>query len=118
MFTRITLPLMPDGARIHDVGQKPLDPILDACVAEYVQNLDEDAQVKFKGNAKAFVRSYGFLAAILPYGHPEKLSIFLNLLIPKLPAPKEEDLSKGGKVRFEGLGSDAAFFVGISSYLI
>jgi type I restriction enzyme R subunit len=25
----------------------------------------------------------------------EKLSIFLNLLIPKLPAPKEEDLSKG-----------------------
>ena len=25
----------------------------------------------------------------------EKLSIVLNLLIPKLPAPKEEDLSKG-----------------------
>ena len=25
----------------------------------------------------------------------EKLSIILNLLIPKLPAPKEEDLSKG-----------------------
>ena len=25
----------------------------------------------------------------------EKLSIFLNLLMPKLPAPKEEDLSKG-----------------------
>ena len=25
----------------------------------------------------------------------EKLSIFLNFLIPKLPAPKEEDLSKG-----------------------
>ena len=43
------------------------------------------------------MRSYGFLAAILPYGHPawEKLSIFLNFLIPKLPAPKEEDLSKG-----------------------
>lgn len=74
-----------------------LDPILDACVAEYVDNLSEDDQVKFKGKAKAFVRSYGFLAAILPYGHPawEKLSIFLNFLIPKLPAPKEEDLSKG-----------------------
>lgn len=43
------------------------------------------------------MRSYGFLAAILSYGHPtwEKLSIFLNFLIPKLPAPKEEDLSKG-----------------------
>jgi len=74
-----------------------LDPILDACVEEYQENLDEDGQVKFKGKAKAFVRSYGFLAAILSYGHPswEKLSIFLNFLIPKLPAPKEEDLSKG-----------------------
>lgn len=74
-----------------------LDPILDACVAEYTSRLGEDDQVKFKGKAKAFVRSYGFLAAILSYGHPawEKLSIFLNFLIPKLPAPKEEDLSKG-----------------------
>ncbi len=74
-----------------------LDPILDACVAEYIENLDEDGQVEFKGNAKSFVRSYGFLAAILTYGHPawEKLSIFLNFLIPKLPVPKEEDLSKG-----------------------
>ncbi len=74
-----------------------LDPILDLCVEEYIENLDEDGQVKFKGKAKAFVRSYGFLAAILSYGHPawEKLSIFLNFLIPKLPAPKEEDLSKG-----------------------
>lgn len=74
-----------------------LDPILDLCVEEYKEQLDEDGQVKFKGKAKAFVRSYGFLAAILSYGHPawEKLSIFLNFLIPKLPAPKEEDLSKG-----------------------
>jgi type I restriction enzyme R subunit len=74
-----------------------LDPILDACVAVYVEGLNEDQQVDFKGKAKAFVRSYGFLGAILPYGHPawEKLAIFLNFLIPKLPAPKEEDLSKG-----------------------
>ena len=51
----------------------------------------------FKGKAKSFVRNYSFLAAILGYGHQawEKLSIFLNFLIPKLPAPKEEDLSKG-----------------------
>ncbi|HHL0399692.1 TPA: type I restriction endonuclease subunit R [Klebsiella pneumoniae] len=74
-----------------------LDPILDLCVEEYKENLDEDGQVRFKGKAKAFVRSYSFLAAILSYGHPawEKLSVFLNFLIPKLPAPKEEDLSKG-----------------------
>jgi type I restriction enzyme R subunit len=74
-----------------------LDPILDACVANYKDNLDEDGQVDFKGKAKAFIRTYGFLASILPYTNAawEKLSIFLNFLVPKLPAPKEEDLSKG-----------------------
>jgi type I restriction enzyme, R subunit len=74
-----------------------LDPILDACVAVYTSELDEDGQVDFKGKAKVFVRTYGFLASILPYTNAqwEKLSIFLNFLIPKLPAPVEEDLSKG-----------------------
>lgn len=74
-----------------------LDPILDACVATYNADLDEDGQVDFKGKAKAFARTYGFLASILPYSSAdwEKLSIFLNFLIPKLPAPKEEDLSRG-----------------------
>jgi len=74
-----------------------LDPILDACVANYLEQLDEDAQVDFKGKAKAFLRTYNFLSSILPYGNVEweKLSIFLNFLVPKLPAPVEEDLSKG-----------------------
>jgi type I restriction enzyme, R subunit len=74
-----------------------LDPILDACVAVYNEELDEDGQVDFKGKAKAFIRTYGFLASILPYTNAdwEKLSIFLNFLVPKLPAPKEEDLSNG-----------------------
>ena len=74
-----------------------LDPILDACVAVYVQDLDEDGQVTFKGRAKAFTRTYDFLATILPYGVQawEKLSIFLNFLIAKLPAPVEEDLARG-----------------------
>jgi len=77
--------------------REQLDIILDACRATYEQELDEDGQVDFKGKAKGFVRTYGFLAAILPYTNAdwEKLSIFLNFLIPKLPAPKEEDLSKG-----------------------
>ena len=74
-----------------------LDPILDACVAVYKEQLDEDGQVDFKGKAKAFLRVYSFLASILPYTNAEweKLSIFLNFLVPKLPAPVEEDLSKG-----------------------
>jgi hypothetical protein len=56
-----------------------------------------DGQVDFKGEAKVFVRTYGFLSSILPYTNTdwEKLSIFLNFLIPKLPAPEEQDPSKG-----------------------
>ena len=100
-----------DGAQVYNGEQvqqfvelfltsaprEKLDPILDACVATYLADLDEDGQVNFKGNAKAFVRTYGFLSAVLPYNNAawEKLSILLNCLIPKLPAPKEEDLSKG-----------------------
>ena len=73
-----------------------LDPIADACVAPYLA-LSEDGQVAFKGSAKAFTRLYAFLSQVLLYANPEweKLSIFLNFLIPKLPAPGDEDLSKG-----------------------
>ncbi len=74
-----------------------LDPILDACVADYLSELDEDGQVDFKGKCKGFVRTYGFLSSVLPYTNAawEKRSIFLNFLVSKLPAPQEEDLSKG-----------------------
>ncbi len=100
-----------DGAQVYSSAQiqqvvelflsgaerDKLDPILDACVAVYVGTLDEDAQVDFKGKAKAFCRTYSFLSSVIPYTNAEweKLSIFLNLLTPKLPAPKEEDLSQG-----------------------
>ena len=100
-----------DGAQIYSTGQVEdfvkrylsgadrdrLDPILDACVAVYLREKDEDGQVEFKGKAKGFVRTYGFLSSVLPYVNAEweKRSIFLNFLIPKLPAPQEPDLSKG-----------------------
>ena len=100
-----------DGAQVYDPAQiddlverylggaerDQLDPILDACVTVYRSALDEDGQVDFKGKAKAFVRTYAFLSSVLPYSDVgwEKRSIFLNFLIPKLPAPEEEDLSKG-----------------------
>ncbi len=100
-----------DGYQVYDSAQvdelvdrylsgadrDQLDPILNACVTPYRDQLDEDAQVDFKGKGKAFLRAYGFLAAILPYAYAEweKLSIFLTFLVPKLPAPDEDDLSKG-----------------------
>ena len=81
---------------LNGADRDKLDPQLDACVALYKQ-LETDDQIDFKSAAKAFVRTYGFLGAILPYGNAEweKLSIFLNLLIPKLPSPQEEDFSQG-----------------------
>ena len=100
-----------DGAQVYSVEQvdefverylggadrDQLDPILDACVAIYLKDLDEDGQVAFKGNAKGFVRTYGFLSSVLPYTNPawEKRSIFLNFLVSKLPPPRDEDLSQG-----------------------
>ncbi len=82
---------------LANVPRDQLDPLLDVCVQRYIDDLDEDGQVDFKGKAKAFVRTYGFLASVLPYSNAdwEMLSIFLNFLVPKLPPPKDEDLSKG-----------------------
>lgn len=81
---------------LENAERETLDPILDHCVEVY-RDLTVEEQIEFKSSAKAFVRTYNFLAAILPYGSPqwEKLSIFLNLLIPKLPTPKGEDYTSG-----------------------
>ena len=85
------------GLYLKGADRDKLDPILDACVEVYREHLDEDGQVDFKGKAKGFLRTYGFLASILPYTNAEweKLSIFLTFLVPKLPAPMEDNLSKG-----------------------
>lgn len=81
---------------LNNAEREKLDPILDVC-ADLYKKLELDEQIEFKSAAKSFVRTYGFLGAILPYGDAEweKLSIFLNLLIPKLPSPEEDDLSAG-----------------------
>ena len=100
-----------DGAQVYSAEQiddfvqrylagaerDQLDPILDACVAVYLNDLGEDQQVDFKGKAKGFVRTYGFLSSVLPYSNAgwEKRSIFLNFLVSKLPSPVGPDLSKG-----------------------
>jgi type I restriction enzyme R subunit len=76
--------------------REQLEPLLNKARQNYF-DLDIAGQIAFKSNAKTFNRTYNFLAAILPYGSPEweKKSIFLTLLLPKLPPPKGEDLSEG-----------------------
>lgn len=82
---------------LNGAEREQLDGTLNSCEAVYSSELDVNEQIEFKGKAKVFVRTYSFLASILPYGNVdwEKLLIFLNLLIPRLPAPQEDDLSKG-----------------------
>ncbi len=77
--------------------REELDPILDACVAAYLQDLEKDEQVQFKRQAKGFLRTYAILSSVLPYNNAgwEERSIFLNFLVSKLPSPREDDLSKG-----------------------
>ena len=81
---------------LNGAQRDKLDYILDVCTNIY-KTIEIEEQIEFKSSAKAFCRTYGFLGAILPYGNPEweKLSIFLNLLIPKLPSPQDDDLSQG-----------------------
>ena len=82
---------------LEGAGVDKLHPLLDASVHEYIELQEEDDQVLFKANAKAFLRTYNFLSTVLPYGSVEweKRAIFLDNLVPKLPAPKDEDLAAG-----------------------
>ena len=75
-----------------------LDPILDACVAVYSGQARRGRPGGLQGQGQGVLPHLRLsLASVMPYSNAEweKLSIFLNLLIPKLPAPKEEDLAKG-----------------------
>ena len=81
---------------LNGEDRQTLEPKLDAVVERY-KELEEDEQVKFKGDLKNFLRGYEFLSSIRPFKRAdwEMLSIFGGLLLPKLPAPKEDDLAKG-----------------------
>ena len=69
---------------------------MDHCVEVYKGLIIKD-QIELKSCSKTFVRIYNFLSAILPCGSVrwERLSIFLNLLVPKLPKPEGEDYTEG-----------------------
>lgn len=81
---------------LTDKERPKIDAVLDPCVEVYKQ-LDEQGQVDFKAKAKAFTRTYSFLATVLPYTNAtwEELSTLLEFLTSRLPAPAETDLSQG-----------------------
>ena len=69
-----------DGAEVDQ-----LHPILDACAAVYINELDEDGQVDFKGKAKVFLRTYAFLSSILSVFQCGMGKAFH---LPELPSPE------------------------------
>jgi type I restriction enzyme R subunit len=73
-----------------------IDPHLDIVVEGFLK-LDLDDQIEFRSASKTFLKIYSFLSTILPFRNItwEKLSIFLSLLLPKLPIPEDIDLAKG-----------------------
>ena len=81
---------------LAEADRDQLDPILDGCVAVYIEDLDEDGQVDFKGKAKAFVRTYGFLASILPY---TQCGVGEALDLPELPDPQAAGTEGRGPVQ-------------------
>ena len=96
-------------AFLTGVDRSELDPPLDACAEKFKRYLDEDDQVKFKSNARSFVRAYNFLSQIMPASNRdwETLSIFLRLLIPKLPIlNRPENMDLLSKVDMESYRAD------------
>ena len=76
--------------------REQIDPIINKTVVEFKQ-LDTDLQIRCKSSIKAFLRTYPFLAAVLPFKSVEweKLNTFFMLLVHKLPVLKGEDLTEG-----------------------
>ena len=77
--------------------REELDPILDVSVENFKNNLTENDQIACKGSMKAFVRTYTFLAAIMPFKSQEweMLHTFYKFLVAKLPKLRSEDWTEG-----------------------
>ncbi|MFP9170978.1 MULTISPECIES: type I restriction endonuclease subunit R [unclassified Streptococcus] len=81
---------------LENHSRNMIDNIIDTVVGRY-NALTEEEQVVFKSGVKSFIRTYNFLASILPIGQLEweKKVIFFEQLIHRLPTPKGEDFSQG-----------------------
>ena len=76
--------------------REEIDPIINTSVERF-KELEENAQIRCKSSIKAFLRTYPFLAAVLPFKSVEweKLNTYYSLLIHKLPVLKGEDFTEG-----------------------
>ena len=76
--------------------REEIEPIINTSVERF-KELEENSQIRCKSSIKAFLRTYPFLAAVLPFKSVEweKLNTYYSLLIHKLPVLKGEDFTEG-----------------------
>ena len=77
-------------------SREEIDPIINTSVDRF-KVLELDTQIRCKSSVKGFLRTYPFIAAVLPYKsfEWEKLNTYFLLLIHKLPVLKGEDFTEG-----------------------
>ena len=77
-------------------SREEIDPIINNSVERF-KELEEYIQIRCKSSIKSFLRTYPFLAAVLPFKSVEweKLNTYFSLLIHKLPVLRGEDFTEG-----------------------
>ena len=77
-------------------SREEIDPIINNSVERF-KELDDNIQIRCKSSIKSFLRTYPFLAAVLPFKSVEweKLNTYFSLLIHKLPVLRGEDFTEG-----------------------
>ena len=77
-------------------SREEIDPIINNSVERF-KELEENIQIRCKSSIKSFLRTYPFLAAVLPFKSVEweKLNTYFSLLIHKLPVLRGEDFTEG-----------------------
>ncbi|MGD1804803.1 type I restriction endonuclease subunit R [Dapis sp. BLCC M126] len=71
--------------------------VLDSCVENYQNNLQEEEKIDFQNKGRSFVRNYQFLVQVKSFKNSywESLNAFLKLLVNKLPKLDNYDSSAG-----------------------
>ena len=76
--------------------REQIDPIINQSVERF-KLLDENTQIRCKSSIKSFLRTYPFIAAVMPFKSQEweMLNTYFMLLVHKLPKLKGEDFTEG-----------------------
>lgn len=76
--------------------REKLDPIVNVAVERF-NTLDDNKKILCKSSIRGFLRTYPFVAAVMPFKSTEweMLETYYSLLIHKLPKLSQEDFTKG-----------------------